>query len=306
MRLRVRAGLVLLPLIALLLGIAGVAKAPPTGGGAAAPLAPAPVRAEPVQPNRFYDPNLFYGGLQAADSQADPPPLEGRLVGGLVPHHNLAAELLTRFFRQLEANPPSTVIVVGPNHEARGQPVVTGRRGWQTEFGVVEADQPLIDSLVADSLASVDDTTLEPEHAIGALMPYLKYHAPNAKVVPLILHREVGLPEIQHLAKALAQRMGEETLLLASVDFSHYLTRAEAEAKDAQTLPLIEAMDLSALMRLGPDHIDSPGSLSLLMLVMRERSAEGPHLTGHTNSGIILQDDRIETTSYFTFTYHEP
>ncbi len=296
----------LLPLAVLLLGLVGAAEAPAPSAadGALAPSAMggAPTRSLPVQPDRFYDPMLFYGGLHAADDQDAARP-EGRLVGGVVPHHNLAAELLTRFFRQLEADPPTTVIVVGPNHEARGQPVITGRRGWQTEFGVVEADQSLVDRLVAGGLATVDDETLEPEHAIGALMPYLKYHAPNAKVVPLILHREVGLPELRRLAQALAEQTDDETLLLASVDFSHYLTRVEAEAKDAQTLPLIEEMDLTALMRLGPDHIDSPGSLSVLMLAMEERAADGPHLTGHTNSGVILRSDLIETTSYFTFTY---
>lgn len=278
-----------------------LARPLPSGPGRAAEVLPEATRLG-SQPNAFYDPNLFFPGLQAAEREKAES--EGPLTGGLVPHHDLAAPLLSRFFLQLEPHPPTTVIVVGPNHENRGQPIITGRRGWQTDFGVVEADLTLVDSLAKAGLAVVDDTALSTEHSVGTLMPYLKYHAPEARVVPVILHRDVPMQDLRRLAGALAGYLTGDRLLIASVDFSHYLTRAEAEQKDVVTLQAIQSADLEALMRMGPDHLDSPGSLSVLLLAMQQAGARGPNLTGHTNSGVILRSDTVETTSYFTFTFH--
>lgn len=290
-----RLSLLLTMLGALLLGSSRAAEAP---------LIRSIRPAEVVQPNRFFDPTLFYGGLREATRAEQKP--AGRLAGGVVPHHNLAADLLSRFFVQLEPHPPATVIVVGPNHENKGQPVITGLRGWQTDFGVVEANRRQVEALVKSGLAVADDAALSTEHSVGALMPYLKYHAPEARVVPLILHRDLSLREIRRLAEALAGQFNDDQVLIASVDFSHYLTRAEAEEKDVQTLRAIQAFDLESLMRMGSDHIDSPGSLAVLMLAMRELGADGPHQTSHTNSGVILSSETIETTSYFIFTYLRP
>ncbi|MFZ5827655.1 MAG: AmmeMemoRadiSam system protein B [Bacillota bacterium] len=292
----IRLPLLVALLVPLLLGPGRPAEAP------SARVAPPGPSVAAVQPNAFFDPALFYPGLQVAAGQSAEP-TAGRLVGGVVPHHNLAAALLSGFFVQLEERPPATVIVVGPNHENRGQAVITGYRGWQTDFGVVETDRRLVQALVREGLAVVDEEALSAEHTIGALMPYLKYHAPDARLVPLILHRDIALPQLHRLAEALAGELGDDRLLLASVDFSHYLTRSEAEKKDAETLQAIEAFDLPALMRMGPDHVDSPGSLAVLMLAMQKLGARGPHKTGHTNSGVILPSETIETTSYFTFVY---
>jgi MEMO1 family protein len=294
-----------LPLLMLL---AGCRTAPAPAPAQAA--APAPVVAhrgadDGVQPNAFYDARLFEPGLRAAKAVATDraPARDGALLGGVVPHHILAAELLSTFFLQLEAHPPATVILVGPNHEERGQRVITGLRGWATDFGTVAADEPLVEQLVKSGLATLDDEALSTEHAVGALMPYLKYHAPVARVVPIILHKDVTPAEVRRLAEVLEPLLGPDRVLLGSVDFSHYLTRPEAEAKDKETLATLQAFDLQTLWRMGPDHLDSPPSIGLVMTAMQMLKAKGPEMLGHTNSGIILGSDRIETTSYFLFAY---
>lgn len=292
--------LVFLVVVGLLAGACGSAARPGAPPGAAAAAAPAAWAG--VQPDAFFEPEPFHKGLEAA-LRSPPHRGEGRLAGGVAPHHALAGHMLSHLFIELGERAPRTVIVVGPNHEHKGQRILTGRRDWATPFGVVATDLELVDRLAAAGLAVVDDESLTAEHSIGALMPYLKFHAPGATVVPIVLHRDVSIAEQRTLARALAPLLGPDRLLVASVDFSHYLTRAEAEAKDEVTLAAILAFDLERLMRMGPDHLDSPGSLGVLMLTMRELGAAGPEVAAHTNSGIILGSDSIETTSYFTLKY---
>lgn len=284
---------------------------PATGASTAAPRPPLataatgapPAVAPGVQPDVFFDPTSFYNGLEVVRAKAAPTARPGTLIGGLVPHHNLAGELLSRLLIQLEAHPPRTVIVVGPNHDNRGQSIITGRRSWATAFGAVTADQALVAGLAESGLATIDDPSLEPEHAIGALMPYLKYHAPSAAVVPIILHRGVTLAQMNQLAAHLAPLISADTLLIASVDFSHYQTRLTAEANDAETLQAILDFDLDRLLAMGPEHVDSPPSLGVLMLVMRQLGAAAPVVEANTNSGRLFGTDLAETTSYFTFSY---
>ena len=283
-------------------GLAAVLVAGALLSGGAPSARPA-IRTAPmeVQPDIFFDQHEFHKGLGEVRTRQ----ITGGdgLVGGVVPHHNLAGAMFSTFFVQLEADPPETLIVVGPNHEHQGQRVITGRRGWATPFGTVEADLPLVEALVKAGLATVDDGALEKEHAVGALMPYLMYHAPGARVLPIVLHRDVTMAQMEQLAKTLAPWLDGSRVLVASVDFSHYLKRAEAEAKDEVTWAAIQRFDLAALRRMGPDHIDSPGALGVLMLTMREIGAKGPSMEGHTNSGVLLNSDHIETTSYFVLTY---
>lgn len=299
-------------------GLGGTALAPagePAARTEGAPPDPAVAEGrraapEPAHPNVFFNPVLFYSGLEAARRPTAVPgvsgaglAVSGSVAGGLVPHHDLAGELLSGFFLRLEESPPDVIFLVGPNHDAAGAPVITGRRAWQTDFGRVEVDREAVDALVAAGLAAVDEDVLAREHAMGTLMPYIKFHAPEARVVPLILHRGLTLAELRRLASALAAQLGPGRILVASVDFSHYLARAEAEARDRETLATIRAGDLDRLLRMGPEHLDSPGSVAVLLMAMAATGVDGPVVLGHTNSGEILRDHLIETTSYFTFLF---
>lgn len=272
---------------------------------AAQPPATRPARALPAFCNCFFEPVWFWEGLgQAAAQSGSRPP--GALVGGVVPHHQVAGALLSGFFRQLEADPPQTLVLVGPNHKNEGARIATSRRPWQTDFGVVDVDADLIDRLVAQRLVTEDDQALALEHSMGALMPYVRYHLPGARVVPLVLHHGVTPAEAAALAAALAPWIDGRRVLVASVDFSHYLTRAEAAAKDRQTLAAIKNNDLAALFGMGDDHLDSPAALAVLLLTMGQLQASGPHLAGHTNSGYIMNNAVMETTSYMVLAYYQP
>lgn len=329
--------LALLLALALLPGAWGCSRgqapqgaAPGTGAGAAAVAeadrgaaeagAPGSVRPAPVHSRPFFIREQFYAGERlfapAEDAACtpsiclDPEPAlceSPALAGGIVPHHLIAGELLSGFFRDLARDPPGLVVLVGPNHENRGARMATSHWGWVTPFGTVAADQAAVDGLIAAGLGVVADPgALDPEHSVGGLMPYIKHHLPAALVLPLILHGDISLAETERLAAHLVPLLEQGAVLVGSVDFSHYLTSAEAEARDAVTWRAITRYDLPALMRMNSEYLDSPATLALVMTALRRAGAAGPDLAAHTNSGRMLGSLHAETTSYMVLKYRQP
>ncbi len=95
-----------------------------------------------------------------------------QIQGGVVPHHLPAGFIVADFFRRLSKNQklPETVIILGPNHQEKGDfPVLTTGAGWQTARGVVRADQEIINQLLEANLARERQAILEEEHSIGVL-----------------------------------------------------------------------------------------------------------------------------------------
>ncbi|MEW6662399.1 MAG: AmmeMemoRadiSam system protein B [Bacillota bacterium] len=251
----------------------------------------------------FVEPQEFFRLVSRVKSETRPMP--GKVVGGVVPHHLLAGDMIGSLFSLLVEEPPATVAVVGPNHFAAGGRILTGRYGWETPSGVVQPDLTAIQYLLDSGLVALDDQVLSGEHSIGAVVPFLKHYLPEARVIPLILQADVTLAEVSRLAQLLLSIPGGPPLIVASVDFSHYLTRPEADRKDRETLAALRAFDLPRLFTMGNDHLDSPPAIGLLFQAMAEKGIKTFDVLAHNNSGVILGNDLIETTSYFTLAFFE-
>ena len=153
------------------------------------------------------------------------------IAGAVVPHHQLAGQLTGEIFAMLREEKPTTVIVVGPNHKNRGATVITSALDWQTPFGTVAVNKEIVAQLQKSALAVKNDLVCGEENSVGSLMPYIKYYLPKAKVVPVILNHNLSLADAKALGAALASLGGEKTVVIASVDFSHYLPAKQAEEK---------------------------------------------------------------------------
>ncbi|HHX24950.1 MAG TPA: AmmeMemoRadiSam system protein B [Thermoanaerobacterales bacterium] len=251
-----------------------------------------------THPNSFFDHRYFNPNFSVKNEYPDK-----KIYGAVVPHHMLAHKLISEVFMLLQKNPPPLLIFLGPNHENRGNKILTSSLGWQTPFGTVEVEQKCISQLLATNLVKREDHVFTSEHSIGNLMPFVKYYLPNTKVVPIIYHHDVSKKEAAQLARHLGKLAEDGAVIIASVDFSHYLTRKEAEQKDIETLKIMEEKNLDTLFTLGNDHLDSPAALGTLFLTMECLGVNNFTLLGHTNSGILLENDLIETTSYITLLF---
>lgn len=240
--------------------------------------------------------------LADALGSAKPGPVEvrGHQVSGVAPHHLVAGHLIADYFAGLSRQSPEVIIIVGPNHENRGGKIITGFYDWQTPDGKVKIESRVVKGLLDGHLAVQDEKVLAAEHSIGSLVPFVHHYLPQARIVPIILHHGVTLGEVDKLLNEIEPYLNDKTVLVASVDFSHYLTSREAENKDTQTLIHMRNFDYPTLFRLGDDHLDSPASLALAFRLAENQGVRDFQILDHTNSGIIMNNYLMETTSYFT------
>jgi AmmeMemoRadiSam system protein B len=253
----------------------------------------------PAHPCRFFNERDFYESLSRTGSE----PADVRIRGGVVPHHLVAGYMIADFFRILSAREVERVIVIGPNHYLKGPRVASSRYNWQTPFGILKTDTALVDELTGSGITGVDEGAIAGEHSIAAIVPYIKYYLPDSAVVPVILHPDLTEREAENLANLLLQNTGNRDVLVASVDFSHYLTGEEAMQRDAVTLKAIGERDYSRLLKMGDEYLDSPPSLVTLMKAMDKAGAASMTVLHHSNSARILERNLEETTSYFTLIY---
>jgi len=251
-----------------------------------------------THPNNFFDGQYF-----TPKSSGDKGNFEGKIGGAVVPHHLLAHQLIAEIFAKLQRDPPPLLIVLGPNHQNRGARILTSRLGWDTPFGTVSTNGEGIEGLLNTGLAKIDDSAFTSEHSIGNLMPFVKCYLPDAKVIPIILHHDVSQKEAAQIAEYLATMAKQGAVIVSSVDFSHYLTRREAEEKDKITLEAMKEKNFNTIFSMGNDHLDSPAALGTLFFAMEYCDIKDFELIDHTNSGILMGNDLIETTSYMTLIF---
>lgn len=241
-------------------------------------------------------------------SSALPADTGGKLAaGGIVPHHLLADSLIAPFFKTLSLQDAEVVFLIGPNHKRAGRERIhTGRWDWQTPFGTLKADRDVAGRLVESCRAAEDFNLMEEDHSIAALVPYVKYYLPDARIVPILLHGNYGLEASKRLAREIQAAAGDESyIVIGSVDFSHYLPPDEADRKDEITLKAIADRDLEAISRMDNGHLDSPPSVITVLEAMNLEGAKELKVLGHSNSAKITGIHTDITTSYYTILFYK-
>lgn len=256
-----------------------------------------------AHPIAFYDPELVGKGIASAAQNVSNPDYE--IMGAIVPHHTFATHLIAQVFSQLAFQNPESIIFIGPNHYERGGfNVLSSEHPWQTAFGDLTPQADFVAALETRGLVRQQPEVLSQDHSLSALMPYLKYYLPHAKVLPLLLSAHTTSGELDVLSQSLHEVKQPKTVVVAAVDFSHYLSSAQAKQKDEETWRIMSQFNYEHLMRLNNQHVDSPASIALLLKLMQLAGSTQTELLANTNSGELTGEVNAPTTSYFTVLYH--
>jgi poly-gamma-glutamate synthesis protein (capsule biosynthesis protein) len=211
-------------------------------------------------------------------------------------------EKLWDFWSELAASAdPSVIVVIGPNHENAGDGQVQTTHGvWSSPFGSVGTDDELVERLVALRAASDEPGSFVNEHAIGTHIPYLTRLFPGTPMIPMIAKSTADADAAAAFVSDLEAVLPADALMVASVDFSHYLPKVVTAQKDEETIGHADARRFREIERLGSDHLDSPFAL-ITYLDWSDRHGDETNFVWHGFSHDILGDPYAPGTSYLVY-----
>ncbi len=257
-------------------------------------------------PLKFYSKFDFQRSLTYAAKKKSVP--KQPILAGVVPHHLFVADYVADFFSRLSSGvKPETIILIGPNHyNVGGHNILTSDWSWQTPYGLLETNRDLLGAITSEAPVFIEQEPFQNEHAIGGLVSFIKYYLPKSTILHLILKTDTSMEEVDALVSSLKTKIGPATVLVASVDFSHYLTSSEAEKFDEETLNAMRSFDAPKIFSLHNEHnLDSPAAIAVLFSVMTMRGVDQFSILYHTNSGVLSRSFTTPTTSYFVLEFYE-
>jgi MEMO1 family protein len=186
-------------------------------------------------------------------------------IAGIVPHHDVANILIDNFFQKFKTDKKINVYLIGPDH---------------TESN------------------SLND------QSITVPSEFIKKYLPNSKIIPCVLKRNTSISELESFSNKITSEVKKgNTIIIASVDFSHNLTSKEADKRDEVTFQAIKDFDYQKLMSLNSEYLDSPASIVALLITMESLGKKNFEILSHTNSAKLLGPSVTNTTSYFTIIF---
>jgi hypothetical protein len=233
-----------------------------------------------------------------------------RAIGVIAPHAGylysgaVAGDLYSRIAL------PSTVIILGPNHHGIGAGTALYPDGeWLTPLGAVSIN-PRLALLVKNHApqVAVDTVAHQFEHSLEVQVPFLQHLRPDVTIVPLCLGfgdfarcRSLG----EGIARAILE-YGEEVLIVASSDMTHYEPVADARLKDDQAIRKVLALDPEGLVQVcRAKGITMCGVIpaAVMLVAARELGATKAELIRYATSGDVTGDNR-QVVAYAAMTVY--
>ncbi|KKW25643.1 MAG: hypothetical protein VE99_C0001G0280 [candidate division Kazan bacterium GW2011_GWC1_52_13] len=236
-------------------------------------------------------------------------PIAAGVQAAILPHDSISIKELTAFYRGLAAAvQPRFVVILSPNHYDAGRAnIQTTSRVFMTADGRAHPDWSLVGQLRARGLAGSEGDSFTKEHGITAQVEYAKRFFPEARWLPLIFKSTATPAEVDAVMRWLEQTLpANQTLVLASIDFSHYLTKTRADINDTKTYRQIQTMDVNQLPTsdIECEFLDSPAALRAVVAYAHSRELNRLTLVRRDNTADIRGEPNLVSTTghlYITF-----
>ena len=253
---------------------------------------------QPAVAGKFYsgDPHELRSELERLVTVETP---REKVLGVIAPHagYLYSGVVAGTLYGAVEI--PPTVIILGPNHHGVGARAALYPGGeWLTPLGAVPINSTL-SGLVRKHAPFVEEETTAHhfEHSLEVQLPFLQLVRSAVTIVPLCLGfgdyascRTLGLG----IARAIRE-FGEEVLIIASSDMTHYESAAAAKKKDELAIDEVLALNPEGLLRVCRDkEITMCGVIpaTVMLVAAIELGATRAKLVRYATSGDVTGDNR--------------
>jgi len=171
------------------------------------------------------------------------------IVGLICPHagYMYSGPIAAHSYHQLATDgKPDVIVILGPNHTGQGSVLALMKEGaWQTPLGDVQIDEEAATKILQRSqIIDIDPQAHAHEHSIEVQLPFLQHlYGSTFKFVPISFLIQ-DLESSHEVGKAIGEAFsGENVLIIASTDMTHYEPHKIAEEKDTKALEALEKVD---------------------------------------------------------------
>ena len=211
-----------------------------------------------------------------------------------------------------------TAFIIGNAHSYLFDGIaIDPHEAWETPLGKVPVNLELGRRLAASegNLVHELDMAHHCDHVLEVHLPFLQHQLkPGFSILPMLFGE--NRPDV-HLAAAdlIISVMGDNDLIVASSDLSHYPSYRDASKIDRATLEFMAAMDIDALKRHEEEvtqrkipgamsALCSPDAVSTLLEIARRLGWKAGE-PAYRNSGDALHDDRLAVVGYGAIAFYE-
>ena len=172
-------------------------------------------------------------------SAACPPSRFGRVL--VIPHYLPLHDRIDGFLAAWQRCSPARVrrvVILSPGHQQRlkSGAAVLAADGYATPLGRLPVD-PALNRALAEAGAKPMADLFRSEHGAGVFPVFIQRAFPEASFTPLVLSSRATQAQLEPFVETLATALVDETtLVIVSADFSHYLSKDEADRRDQETL----------------------------------------------------------------------
>ncbi|UCE43259.1 MAG: AmmeMemoRadiSam system protein B [Candidatus Aminicenantes bacterium] len=147
---------------------------------------------------------------------------------------------------------PENFVILGPNHQDVSTGISIMRQGvWETPLGDISINTTLADMIMKQSGALKENAkSHSQEHSLEVQVPFIQYLKGNISFVPISIAYFATYDDLVEVGKALAGAIlefGQDTLIVASTDMSHYVSQEVAKEKDFLAIEKILDLDAHGL-----------------------------------------------------------
>jgi MEMO1 family protein len=252
----------------------------------------------------FYpaDPKALTAMIDDMLARASPPPINDPVLAVVAPHagYQFSGPVAAYTYAVLKGRRFSRVVVIAPSHyEAFDFTSVFDGDAYATPLGTVPVDKTFAAQLVKMSSTirfSSQGHTPTPrgaEHALEVELPWLQRVLGDFELVPVVMGDQ-SYESSRALGVALAKLIqGNDTLIVASSDLSHYHPYDEAVKIDHKTLNALQAWDYLSMSRNFEARVwEACGGAPIVaaMIAAERMGANQALVLKYANSGDITGD----------------
>lgn len=233
--------------------------------------------------------------------KAPPSGSKRRIYGIVSPHagYVYSGAVAANGFYEVSSMDFKNVVMIGPNHYGIGSWVAAMKDGeWQTPLGQVSVNSELAKEIASrSSILDFDDFAHSRDHCLEVQLPFLQSIRQDFRIVPIVLISQRS-DTAYDLGNAISETIVERgdidnTLLMASSDFTHYEPNSDAHRKDGELIKAILTLDVNkfyaVLERLDVSACGY-GAIATIMVAAKNMGATRGELLKYATSGDVTGD----------------